>query len=144
MAIESTELEVRQEEAIHNCSKGWAARCSNAKRPRCKCKCGGHNHGNPQAKAKAQPTLGIESDLELTHPQFQPIGNLLLAHDPYCRWCEAKLTGPVYGYQHSGGVEVPGLKGRWWLYLKCPKCGYDWALWKVKNLIGVGPRAEAA
>lgn len=36
----------------HTCSRGWGARCSASRGPRCKCKCGGYNHGNPKAKPK--------------------------------------------------------------------------------------------
>ena len=31
---------------------------------------------------------------------------------------------------HEGGILVLGM-GRQWVYIHCPKCGYDWALWKL-------------
>jgi len=36
----------------------------------------------------------------------------------------------VDGYAHDGGYEDSKGK-KWWLYLHCPKCSYDWALWKI-------------
>lgn len=36
--------------AGHQCSKGWEARCANAKGARCTCQCGGHNHGKDRAR----------------------------------------------------------------------------------------------
>lgn len=35
----------------------------------------------------------------------------------------------VLGYQHDGGWFTP--RGRYWLFVKCPTCGYDTALWKM-------------
>ena len=33
-------------------------------------------------------------------------------------------------YGHDGGVLVEG-RGKQWLYLLCPDCGYAWSLWKL-------------
>jgi hypothetical protein len=49
-----------------------------------------------------------------------------------CRNCGASLTHrPVLGYLHDGGWIVPGIPGRYWLYISCSKCHYEWALWKL-------------
>jgi hypothetical protein len=34
-------------------------------------------------------------------------------------------------YDHDGGWPVEGFKEKQWLYVTCPKCGYQWALWKL-------------
>jgi len=34
-------------------------------------------------------------------------------------------------YPHEGGIEIRN-QGRQWVYIHCPKCGYDWALWKLR------------
>lgn len=47
-----------------------------------------------------------------------------------CHWDGAEL-GPIEHYDHSGGFRVKGFAERQWLYAKCLKCGYDWALWKL-------------
>lgn len=38
---------------------------------------------------------------------------------------------PVNGYPHEGGYDIEGEDERLWLYITCPKCDYDWALWKL-------------
>lgn len=37
----------------------------------------------------------------------------------------------VYYVPHRDGWTVAGEKERVWLYVKCPKCGYDMAVWKM-------------
>jgi len=34
-------------------------------------------------------------------------------------------------YDHDGGWPVEGFEEKQWLYVTCPKCGYQWALWKL-------------
>lgn len=49
-----------------------------------------------------------------------------------CRWCGASLKGkPVDHYDHPSAWPVHGFDKLQWLSIKCPKCGYDWALWKL-------------
>jgi len=38
---------------------------------------------------------------------------------------------PIEHYDHDGGWPVEGFKEKQWLYVTCPKCGYQWALWKL-------------
>lgn len=50
--------------------------------------------------------------------------------------CICGATLPTGGanleaYSHDGGWPLDGLPGLWWLYIHCPECGYDWALWKL-------------
>ena len=35
-------------------------------------------------------------------------------------------------YPHNNGMEIEGMEKRQWIYIHCPSCGYDWALWKLK------------
>ena len=54
-----------------------------------------------------------------------------------CRWCDIDISQePVKGYPHTEGWLVGPQK--LWLYVTCPKCDYDWALWKL----GLSRRAE--
>lgn len=47
-----------------------------------------------------------------------------------CHWDGAEL-GPIQNFDHSGGFQVKGFAERQWLYARCLKCGYDWAIWKL-------------
>jgi hypothetical protein len=38
---------------------------------------------------------------------------------------------PIEHYNHDGGWPIEGFKEKQWLYVTCPKCGYQWALWKL-------------
>lgn len=52
--------------------------------------------------------------------------------DNRCRWCGVSLKNErILHYDHSGGWKVKGFKELQWLYIHCPHCGYDWALWKL-------------
>lgn len=49
-----------------------------------------------------------------------------------CRWCGADLSKEsIMGYPHSRGWTVYGKKEKYWLYIICPNCQYQWALWKL-------------
>ena len=37
---------------------------------------------------------------------------------------------PIEYYPHDGGWDI-GYKRRQWLYVTCPNCEYQWALWKL-------------
>jgi hypothetical protein len=116
---------------MSNCSKGWANRCGHAKGKRCTCACGGENHGVVHHQPQSQVDEGA-----VTSALFEPFEKLALETTPTCRWCGAELHGPVQAYPHEGGWIVRGMggrthEGRWWLYIKCPKCAYDWALWRL-------------
>lgn len=49
--------------------------------------------------------------------------------------CTCKYIGlkelPIELYEHDSGWLVSGYKFRQWLYVTCPQCGYQWALWKL-------------
>lgn len=49
-------------------------------------------------------------------------------------WCGQELDCVGFeGYpDHDGGLmDASGKK--WWVYLHCDKCGYDWSFWKVER-----------
>ena len=49
-----------------------------------------------------------------------------------CKWCGTSLSNQrISMYVHPGGWKVDGHPGRWWLYIKCPVCKYDWNLEKL-------------
>ena len=45
--------------------------------------------------------------------------------------CELKDEPIVYYVPHSDGWIVKGETQKVWLYVKCPKCGYDMSIWKM-------------
>ena len=52
--------------------------------------------------------------------------------DPKCL-CGFDLSREllVYYVPHRDGWTVKGEEQKVWLYVKCPKCGYDMAIWKM-------------
>jgi len=53
-----------------------------------------------------------------------------------CLWCGTELCRTVCVEPHDGGfVTLDGVK--LWAWTECPKCGYQWALWKLFRLVCV-------
>lgn len=50
-----------------------------------------------------------------------------------CRWCnyQGLKTLQIKSYDHDGGWTVDGFDHKQWLYIVCPKCYYEWSLWKL-------------
>jgi predicted nucleic acid-binding Zn ribbon protein len=49
-----------------------------------------------------------------------------------CRFCKEKLEHcEIKMYNHPAGYEVEGMTSPQWLYVVCPKCGYEWSLKKL-------------
>lgn len=49
-----------------------------------------------------------------------------------CNWCGANLKNqPIGHYPHKGGLAVADFEEKQWLYITCPQCSYQWALWKL-------------
>jgi len=50
-----------------------------------------------------------------------------------CKWCGYRGLSklPVDMYPHENGWTVAGELERQWLSVRCPKCDYDWSLWKL-------------
>lgn len=98
--------------------------CYTAKDDKCVCHCNGEFHG----KGK-HPTYET-NDTQLAPDQAAPF--LEEIKDLRCHWCNASLKNqPIYAYKHSGGWKVKGLDALMWLYIVCPNCLYQWALWKL-------------
>ena len=98
--------------------------CWNAREKKCTCHCGGIYHGEG---LKREENYGdkIIADGLVQHYLEQ-------ISDFRCRWCGADMKGEsVHGYEHVGGWVVHGYDEKQWLYIVCPKCHYQWALWKL-------------
>jgi DNA-directed RNA polymerase subunit RPC12/RpoP len=48
-----------------------------------------------------------------------------------CPLCGARLPAEVGHYPHGEGWEVEGFQQKQWLYVVCPSCGHECALWKI-------------
>jgi hypothetical protein len=108
------------------CSPG----CWYAKHEECVCRCGGAHHGkglsrNPQ-----------ENPLRKYYPSAQKYRKLL--KDPVCRVnpkhpsAKVDLSNEIiWGYPHEAGWEIEESDELQWLYITCPVCGYDHAIWKL-------------
>jgi hypothetical protein len=90
-------------------------------------------------------------DIILTDEQAAPFRaqmNIHICFDARHKKSVNLSEEPIRGYPHSGGWKVPGLKGdpdedgRYWLYIHCPTCGYDWALWKLGVSRSFNPTKE--
>lgn len=108
--------------------KPWAdiccEACWTAHGEKCTCRCGGLYHGigrKVASREKGESAIPEEAAAKI----FDSI------KDKRCRWCGAKLAPPVLCYEHEAGWKVAGYEKRMWLYIRCSKCGYDWALWKL-------------
>lgn len=101
--------------------------CWNASGERCQCRCGGtyHGAGNPnkqENKISRKPLYPI-------YPSAQLYKKLI--SDPHCH-CGFDLSKePVQAHDHSDGWEVKEVEPFQWLWIACPKCGYDTAIWKM-------------
>ena len=128
--------------------------CYTAQDEVCTCRCHGafHGLGNLNKKKEEesevsdnQPEYSLKVAVEQTegvHPDNQP---------PTLEWYRGQITQktcdcktrmelkapvdlshlPIEHYDHDGGWRVLGFKERQWLYITCPKCSYQWALWKL-------------
>lgn len=101
--------------------------CFYAKEHKCTCRCGGRYHG---VGAGLQKLDRFNGDTVLSESQAQPFKNQIQITS--CRWCGADLSEePIRAYPHSAGWTVLGFEEPQWLYIVCPRCGYQWALWKL-------------
>ena len=101
------------------------SRCKNAKGDECKCACGGANHGT--RVADNDPML----DFVLTDEEANAYRNQMdRRRECFCGY-EKLHDRPIYAgiKGHSGGWDIRG--DNYWLWIHCPKCGYEWSVWKL-------------
>jgi hypothetical protein len=110
-------------------------KCENANpKGKCACGCGGSMHG-----LNRMENHGITDERTITERMGgeieQEIKKLMGKHF-YCGGnCKQKITiGAWLGYPHEGGLADKNGK-RWWVYIECPKCEYDWSIGKLPTAI---------
>jgi len=78
-------------------------------------------------------TLNLLQNRTPTHyppPTLADYKNMIF--ETHCRDCgHALLSSPIQTYPHDAGWTVQGYEEKQWLYITCPGCGYEWALWKL-------------
>jgi hypothetical protein len=59
----------------------------------------------------------------------------VMLKDAKCRWDDTPLcnNGQVVidAYEHDNGWSVDNYVHKLWLSVKCPKCHYEWSIWKL-------------
>lgn len=105
-------------------------RCEHSKKKVCKCRCSGRFHGAETVEYRASPfdkpmSIDMGNAIEAWLKQIQ--GRVMTC------WCGAELECFGFmGYPHDSGLaDKDGNK--WWLFLHCDKCNYEWSYWKVEN-----------
>jgi len=53
----------------------------------------------------------------------------------FCSCGKIITLSPLIGYPHSKGHSDKNNK-KWWTYVRCPFCGYEWSLWKIYQHLG--------
>ena len=98
----------------------------------CNCRCGGRYHAMNNVgdeRAPYERTMNSRVGGEAGEVMTKLLGKSL-----ECT-CGKKITiGQFLGYPHDGGYADKN-GDRWWLYVHCKKCNYDWALHKLENRI---------
>jgi len=108
--------------------------CENAHVKVCTCRCGGEFHGiEVQSKLtdwEEEPTKLISLSMG---GEIEEVLTSIIGKKFQC-WCkhEFDLDEGIfesYGVHDGGHADKTGTK--WWIHIHCPKCKYDWALWKI-------------
>jgi hypothetical protein len=128
--------------------------CMTAKEDKCVCRCGGAYHGILRRKKvdngyetglttiHGQVREDYETFEHLTSEQAEPFRKAITDHN--CN-CGQDLTGePILRYDHDAGWKVKGIEKRQWLFITCPKCAYEMALWKMGVPRNLGETEESA
>ena len=103
-------------------SRCWFAKSEPDK---CKCSCNGANHGHGNPEIKEDDLIEIILSKEEGLPYYKQMNK---RYTCFCGY-EGLHNLPIYGYSHPGGWKI--RKDKYWLYIKCPSCGHDWAIWKL-------------
>lgn len=106
-------------------------RCRKAKGDLCRCECGGANHGIDAY----DPEEDNEVEIILTFDEAQPYWDQMNRHNKCSCGYEGIHGLEIYGYKHEAGWDI--RDGFYWLWVRCPKCGYAWSLNKLGVSRGV-------
>ena len=102
--------------------------CWFAKGEVCRCRCHKANHG------KGVRERGVSTDKELPESEAKEFRK---QYRTECRGTkclcgnELKDEPIMYYVPHEGGWTIKCEKQKAWLFVHCPKCGYDMSIWKM-------------
>jgi hypothetical protein len=106
--------------------------CYNAKEEKCVCRCHGAYHGlGSLNKAKIDPSYEKELPEDEAKEFRKQYGSMEKRTTKCLCGFDLKDEPIIYYVPHDAGWTVKGEKEKAWLYVKCPKCGYDMAIWKM-------------
>ena len=108
-------------------------RCENTKpKSKCKCRCGGYMHGIAHRDNVKLFARSLNANLG------RNVGKMInsLTGGYFECTCGRKihLYGNFLGYEHDAGI-LDKLGIKWWLYMSCPRCGYEWSWQKILKRI---------
>jgi hypothetical protein len=110
-------------------SEECVERCKNAKPDSpCKCRCGGRFHGIKRVESEHPYDRTVNENMGGEVAEF-----IKKVKDQKFT-CTCTKTFPVnqfMAYEHSGGLKDKDGK-KWWVYVHCPHCSYDWSAWKLE------------
>lgn len=105
--------------------------CENASTRKCICRCRGKYHG-----VQVQHKLFEDTTIAINTGFGGEIGEVLtsIMGKKFNCWCKHtfEVTEDLfesYGVHDGGHADKDGTK--YWIHAHCPKCEYDWAIWKI-------------
>lgn len=115
---------------VSNDGRKHNERCEHSRKKYCKCRCRGRYHGKESYARTHDP-----NDKPMTMEMGGEIAAFLASMKGLTMecWCKNELICAGFmGYPHDAGLaDATGQK--WWVFLNCEKCNYDWSFWKVEN-----------
>ena len=97
-----------------------------AREKKCVCGCGGKYHGKGRHQINPEYEFILDEKLaEKIRGQYDPKRTHCL-----CGY-DLQYEDIIYYKPHESGWKIPGETELVWLYVKCPLCGYDMAIWKM-------------
>ena len=98
--------------------------CFNATEEKCNCRCHGAYHGLGRLN-KRDP-----NDKELPEKEAQEFRRHYTRINCHCGY-DLKDEPISYYVPHEAGWTIEGETEKAWLFVHCPKCGYDMSIWKM-------------
>lgn len=108
------------------------SRCEDADpKSRCRCTCGGRLHGRTHEDEKEH----VGQDRSVNEHMGGELGAMItkLKGRKFHCLCRNNPVITITGfmaYPHDGGL-ADSEGNKWWMYITCPHCDYDWSFRKI-------------
>ena len=110
-------------------------RCENANpKSVCRCRCGGKLHGI--AHKEDSDTSWIRTVNKKLGGEIEDIIEQIEGKRFLCTCNTKYIINHFLGYDHNGGYKDKD-GNRWWVFVECPKCKYQWSIDKLLARIKV-------